>query len=357
MTTILRSIRADDDTWKKVSRKVVDTLLPLVGARKLRVRSSRALASLHALLAAVKPIAFRPVTIVLQRTLDAVDSSLPIRGYNRPLDEAVAWDAIRTEPIDASDMDNAGADDDEDGLDTQQPGIFEWLPCLLAMLKILAATDALELTTSLQALLGQREPSKTGGSASASPAFVLAEFLLVSIRVVAMHFTEDTTNRSEAFSQQFAQLLQFSYVILSRIDDSMLDGPSKKRVHEHCGRLEGLGEEREREREEGEKRKGRDGKGREAKRRQKKETEIRARKKAMLRDSVLQLTVMLPNAVPISKGMGLAVYSNALLAVYWCQILAALDVDDQGERQGWSGRKVGCPFFFAPPPPSPSLFP
>lgn len=230
VTTILKSIRADDDTWKKVSRKVVDALLPLVGSRKLRVRSSRALASLHSLLAAVKPIAFRPVTIVLQRTLDAVDTFLPIRGYNRPVGESVAWDTILTDPVDAEENDNEGDDGDE----VPQPGIFEWLPCLLAMLKIFAATDEIELTTSLQALLSQRESSTMPSGAAVAPSFVLAEFLLVAIRVVAMHFTKDTTNRSDAFSQQFAQLLQFSYVILSRVASSLTEA-SHRIVEEHCG--------------------------------------------------------------------------------------------------------------------------
>lgn len=38
------------------------------------------------------------------------------------------------------------------------------------------------------------------------------------------------------------------------------------------------------------------------------------------------------SAGAISEAMGLAVYSNALLTVYWCQLLVAMGIDEPGKK-------------------------
>lgn len=256
----------------------------MLSQREVRVRTTRALQSLHALLGAVAPIALRPVAMVLTHALAAAEPFLPVRGYNRPLDAAIDWSDVLSGG-------GSSPDEDDESDEVFSHGVLDWLPCLLALLKVLSASDEMALVTSLQALLTRRggepgplSPSTSGtsdappsaGAAGAPPAHVLAEFLLVAIRVVALHFTRDTTVRSDVLSQQFAQLLQYSYVMLSRGSSSALVQAARDLAEDHCG--------------------------------------------------------------AISEAMSLAVYSNSLLAVYWCQILVALDIEEIGAGWGGEGR-------------------
>lgn len=204
--------------------QVVDVVLPLISSRKMRMRSTRALSSLHNLLATAAAISLRPEAIVLTHALSAAEPFLPVRGYNCPVDAVIEWSTVLVTP-------HLPSAEDDDSDEVLSAGVLDWLPCVLALLKIMSTMDELALTTNLQSVLRQREDAAQG----APPERVLAEFMLVAVRVVAMHFTKDTTIRSDVLSQQFAQLLQFTYVLLSGGSTSPVVIAARELAADHCG--------------------------------------------------------------------------------------------------------------------------
>ena len=66
LVLIVQSMRKDsDEKWKKVSRTVMDTVLPHVMKQQVDMRNWQALDDVHQLFESVSPIVFRPVDIVL----------------------------------------------------------------------------------------------------------------------------------------------------------------------------------------------------------------------------------------------------------------------------------------------------
>lgn len=239
---------------------MVDFLLPLIATRRLRIRSPRALSALHRLLAAVAPIALRPPAILLRTAFEASDAFLPVRGFNRAPSQIIDWqqaeDLMQTKPQRPDEL-----EDEENNDEAFRSGGLDWLPCLIVMLKVLGGADELSMLTSLQSLIAQRDfggssnnssgssagvsassatTSSTSASASASSSpsgvwAVFGEFLFVAIRVVAQHFTRSTTVRSELLGQQFSQLLQYTYALLSRSSRSGLLAAARDVIQSHGG--------------------------------------------------------------------------------------------------------------------------
>lgn len=55
-----------EDRWKKLSRLVVDTVLPFLARQQIQLDNQNALDTLHQLFEAVAPSVFRPVDILLK---------------------------------------------------------------------------------------------------------------------------------------------------------------------------------------------------------------------------------------------------------------------------------------------------
>ncbi|KAJ8026358.1 Huntingtin [Holothuria leucospilota] len=61
--------RESEEKWKRLSRQVVDLLMPLLATQEVDIDSADALSTLHHLLGTVSPIALRPVDILLKALL------------------------------------------------------------------------------------------------------------------------------------------------------------------------------------------------------------------------------------------------------------------------------------------------
>ncbi|XP_066917148.1 huntingtin-like isoform X4 [Clytia hemisphaerica] len=70
LTTVLNGSKTDDEKWKRLSRVIIDTLLPSLSKLEVQMESMVQLQTLFSLMDAVAPLALRPGDIILKPLLD-----------------------------------------------------------------------------------------------------------------------------------------------------------------------------------------------------------------------------------------------------------------------------------------------
>lgn len=185
--TLLRGVASDEERHRRLSRKVVDALLPLMSRREVAIRNPRVLWIIHRLMESLAPISLRPVVLLLRCMFDAAAGAVPCRALK------VAATA------------------------TGKRGDGAWLPIVLVVLKVLAGNPEGALLAGLEDVITCAELPES----DVSPAGCLVEFFFAALVKVASDFVTNPV-ATEFDSQQFAQLLQFIFVILNKSDSRIL---------------------------------------------------------------------------------------------------------------------------------------
>jgi len=238
--TLLRGVAHDEERHRRLSRRVVDALLPLMARRRVAIRNPRVLWVVHRLMEGVAPISLRPVVLLIRCMFDAAAGEIPVPG---------------------------GGVGGGGGAPPRPPppaGRGAWLPIVLVLLRVLARNPEVALLAGLQDIMVAGGEPPAAAPSLPPPAVALVQFLFAAILRVARDFTGNPA-ATDFDSQQFAQLLQFVFVILNRSDSARLLAAARQQAAAAAAGMQG----------------------------------------------------------PMSR----VVVAHPLLAVYWCQLLVLLQVD------------------------------
>eukprot|EP00051_Salpingoeca_urceolata_P023934 m.412655 g.412655 ORF g.412655 m.412655 type:complete len:2510 (+) comp20171_c0_seq3:1285-8814(+) len=198
MTTLLKIYSSSEDKWKRLSRKVVDSLLPLLSQRKVTVKNIRSMQVIHNILNEVAPIALRPVVLLL-----------------RCLFSSATPDIVLCEPG----ADIKGAEPPAPTINAfGQPEEAFWLPVSLVMIKCISRTSEVALLSGMESLYA--------GSAelpAVEDVFMQFLFDILKFSFGALCGARGPSFQSGFFAQLVAQLLLVMQELLE-----MFDQPSSR---------------------------------------------------------------------------------------------------------------------------------
>lgn len=184
---LLQHFKIDnEEQWKRLSRTVVDVLLPLLSAGQITIKNCRVLRAMTELFNAVAPIALRPMIMLFSCAFAIASPHVVAAGPAlRPV-ETAATSATNPEMA----MQSARNEKEEALRELHQEANNSfgtgWISTLIVVLECIAASDELSILSGVSQFLA---PSDGDGVSPASPPEeVFFRFLLDSLKSVLCSF-------------------------------------------------------------------------------------------------------------------------------------------------------------------------
>lgn len=183
---LLQHFQADnEDQWKRLSRTVIDALLPLLSSGQITIKNCRVLRSMTELFNAVAPIALRPMIMLFSCAFAIASPHVVACGPSaqsmQSMTSTVADDAGGDEKSAEPKQNDKEEALRELHLETNNSLGTGWISTLIVVLECIAASDELSVLSGVSQFLAPGDGVAGGALPTPPPEEVFFRFLLDSL--------------------------------------------------------------------------------------------------------------------------------------------------------------------------------